>query len=186
MEKLIGFGPAGVDWHERINFPRMREERSAKVKSLMKKNNIPVLLLYDLENIRYATGKRTMTFQAMGLEYSLFFAEADPIVHEHADKGIDLKKNSPWLRPDNIRSAYTWMGGLLVGPQATRIIVKKWVGALKDDLKRHGRAKGPLGIDVLDPIGKEALREAGVNTVDCKALMMEARRVKNEDEINCL
>jgi Xaa-Pro aminopeptidase len=184
MERAIGFGPAGVDWQQRINFTRMREERSAKVKSLMKKYNIPALLLNVSENKRYAIGKKSSVLPLI-LDYILFFAEEDPIVYEHADIGIHLKKNSPWLNPDNIRAAYTWVGGI-VGPNATKITGDKWAKAIQEDLKQKGLDKEPLGIDALDAVGREALREAGIKTVDCSALMAAARIIKTEDEINCL
>ena len=184
MEKTVSFGPAGIDWQERINFARMREERSARVKSLMKKYNLPVLLLNSSENKRYAVGKKSSVLP-LNLDYVLFFAESDPIIYEHADIGIHLRKNSPWLNPDNIRSAYTWVGGI-VGAKATRMSAEKWAKAIKEDLKQHGLGSEPLAIDVLDLVGREALQAAGVKTADAGALMAEARLTKTEDEINCL
>ena len=79
MQKLLSFGPSGVDWQERINFARLREERAERVRFFMKKNNLPVMLLYAPENIRYATGKRSAVFES-NLVYALFFAESDPSI----------------------------------------------------------------------------------------------------------
>lgn len=184
MEQLLSYGPAGIDWQERINFTRMREERAAKVKSLMKKYNVPALLLYSNENIRYTLGLRGMIFTA-NLRYALFFAESDPIFYEHADIGLHVRKHCPWLKPENIRSAYTWMNGL-PGPKATKISAEKWAKAIKEDLKQKGLEGEPLGIDVLDRTGREALREVGIETAECADLMLEARMIKTEDEVNCL
>jgi len=184
MQQLLSYGPAGIDWQERINFARMREERAAKVRTLMRKYNIPAMLLFSNENIRYTIGLRAIVFTA-ALRYVLFFAEGDPIIYEHADLPIHLRKNSPWLKPENIRTAYTWMGGI-VGPEATQSTVGKWAKAIKEDLRQRGLAGEALGIDILDPTGREALREAGIKTADCNGLMSEARIIKTDDEINCL
>ena len=184
MQNILSFGPSGVDWQERINFSRLREERAERVRFFMKKYNLPVLLLYAPENIRYATGKRSAVFES-NLVYVLFFAESDPILYEHADIGIHVKKNNPWFKAEDIRSAHTWMGGI-VGPKATQLTVNKWARAIKEDLQQRGMAKEPLGIDVLDQTGREALREAGIRTVSCSTLMADARLIKTEDEVNCI
>jgi len=184
MSPLVSYGPAGIDWQERVNFTRMREERAARVRSLMKKKNIPVLLLSNSVNKRYATGKKSSVLNLI-LDYVLFFAEQDPIIYEHADVGIHLKKNSPWFKPENIRSAHSWLGGI-VGPKATTITAEKWAKEIKEDLQRRGHAKDVLGFDSLDGTGREALQAVGIKTVDCSAMMAEARMVKTEDEVNCL
>lgn len=35
IEKRLSWGPAAVDWEERVNMPRMREERLAKARAAM-------------------------------------------------------------------------------------------------------------------------------------------------------
>ena len=184
MPQLVSHGPAGIDWQERINFARMREQRTARVRQLMKKYSLPTLLLTTSANKRYATGKKSSVL-ALTLDYVLFFAEGDPIVYEQADIGIHLRKNSPWLKPENVGAAHSWLGGI-VGQKATRITAEKFAKQIKEGLEQRGLAKEPVGVDILDAVGREALREAGIRVVDGGALMTEARMIKNEDEINCL
>ena len=88
------------------------------------------------------------------------------------------RKITPGFGRRDIRSAHAWMGGI-VGPRATKMTVDKWVRAIKEDLKRRGMANEPLGIDVLDATGREALREAGIRTVNCSGLMADARAHQN-------
>src|SRR3972149_6670686 len=117
--------------------------------------------------------------------WSMFCSESDPILYEHADIGIHVRKNNPWFKAEDIRSAHTWMGGI-VGPKATQLTVDKWARAIKEDLQQRGMAKEPLGIDVLAATGREALRGAGIRTVSCSGLMAGARLIQTEDEGNCI
>jgi len=52
---LKTFGTMAVDWEERVNFDRLRRERLARIKALLKKSEIGALLCFDMNNIRYIT-----------------------------------------------------------------------------------------------------------------------------------
>ena len=64
-------GPEAVDWSERINTARMREERLAKAKASLKKNGIAACLLMRPENIRYVTSTKAVNFiDQLTVQYS--------------------------------------------------------------------------------------------------------------------
>ena len=180
----LSFGPGGVDYQNRINFERMREERLERTRQKMRKHGIPALLLFNQKNIRYATSVLGVNGGRM-LRYALVFAEHDSIVYEHADIGIQQRIHCPWIKPENMRVANTWLAGM-AGPNATKTQVGKWVAAIKRDLEERGLLKEKLGTDTMDRIGYEALKNAGLNVVDGRPVMVEARLVKTEDEINCM
>jgi Xaa-Pro aminopeptidase len=181
---VLSFGPNGVDYQDRINYPRMREERMKRTREKMKKHGIPALLLFERNNIRYATSVLGVN-GGRRLRFALVFAEHDPIIYEHADIGIQQLQHCSWIKPENMRVANTWLSGL-VGPNATKTQVKKWIACIKQDLEERGLLKEKLGADSLDRIGAEALKDAGIHVVDGKTPMVEARMIKTEDEINCL
>ena len=52
---IKSFGTMGVDWEERVNFERLRTERLARVKNLLKTSDLGALLCFDMNNIRYLT-----------------------------------------------------------------------------------------------------------------------------------
>lgn len=58
IEKRLSWGPAAVDWEERVNMPRMREERLAKARTAMAEAGVDAALLTG-ENVRYTTALRT-------------------------------------------------------------------------------------------------------------------------------
>ena len=55
---------------------------------------------------------------------------------------------------------------------------------IKEELKEGGVLNGKVGVDGIEPIVADALREAGINlSMDGRAAMAEARLLKTEDEI---
>ena len=175
-------GPEAVDWSERINTARMREERLAKAQASLKKHGIAACLLMRPENMRYVTSTKAVNFIDQ-LRYSVAFAEHDPIVYELPPG--NLFGVCPWVKPENLKLAILWADEAC-GPDATWERAQKFARSIKQDLKDKGLEKEKLGIDKLDEPGQRALREAGIETVDVMPAMLEARAVKTEDEINCL
>jgi len=175
-------GPEAVDWSERINTARMREERLAKAKASLKKNGIAACLLTRPENMRYVTSTKATNFIDQ-LRYSVAFAEHDPIVYELPPG--NLFGTCPWIKPENLKLAILWADEAC-GRDATLERAKKFAQSIKRDLKEKGLEKEKLGIDKLDEPGQQALREAGIETVDVMPAMLEARATKTEDEIYCL
>ena len=54
-DKLI-FGPGRTDLRDDINVPRMRQERAAKMRAVMKREGIPAVLVTHEPNVRWMTG----------------------------------------------------------------------------------------------------------------------------------
>jgi len=175
-------GPEAVDWAERINTARMREERLAKAQASLKKHGIAACLLMRPENMRYVTSTKAVNFIDQ-LRYSVAFAEHDPIVYELPPGNLFGK--CPWVKPENLKLAILWADEAC-GPAAARERAQKFAQSIKQDLKEKGLEKEKLGIDKLDEPGQQALREAGIETVDVMPAMLEARAVKTEDEIYCM
>lgn len=181
--KSLPYGTAGTDWQERINFVRMRQERPAKFQSVMKKHGLAAVLLNRGDNIRYTTGVKGPVFMP-GLRYALVFAEHDPIIYELGDTLEQNRVNCPWIKPENWRFSYCWLTGI-GGPGAVADETKKFADSIKKDLKDKGLDKEKLGFDMVDEPSRQALSEAGMELMPAMPAMMEARRTKTEDEINC-
>ena len=179
----LAWGPAQVDWQERINVERMRKERLARAQAALKRHGLAAALLLRPDNIRYTTSLKGVGFAAQ-LRYCLCFAEHDPIMYEHGSTLVHHKVHCPWIRPENWRCAYSWLMGT-VGPTAVREVAKKWAADLVADLKEKGLEKEKIGVDTVDEFGRQALTEAGITLVSAGPAMMEARRIKTLDEINC-
>src|SRR5688500_19037078 len=51
-------GPFGVDWEDRIDFPRLRSDRVTAAQQALRSSDIDSLLLWKDENVRYLTSLR--------------------------------------------------------------------------------------------------------------------------------
>lgn len=178
----VDFGLGGTDWQERIDFARMRRERLARSQAMMKKYGIAAGLLFKGDNMRYVTGVRGVMFFE---RYALAFAEDDPIVYEIGDTLTHQRRHCTWIKPENWRYSIPLYWGQC-GPAAARAQAKKWAAGIVADLRDRGLHKEKLGVDMIDGYRAQALREAGVETVDLNAAMGEARRIKTQDEIDTM
>lgn len=179
----LTYGPSAMDWQERINTERMRKERAERLKDIMKKNNVAALLLEREDNIRYATGLPGDAFMP-GLRYCLFFAEHEPIIWEHAGR-FERRHEWPWIKEENWRIARCWLGGIC-GHDATDETAKRFASEIAEELKKKGLMGERLGVTALDGYSIRALAEVGINTFDAQSLLFDARKVKTQDEINCI
>lgn len=179
--KLL-FAPGWSDLHEGINVPRMREERAARARKIMKKQNIPALLVTGANNVRYLVGFRWNEFQAQ-LSYTLFFAEGDPVVYAHAGSFHQMPDQAPWIK--DWRIGRSWFGGV-AGPEASAEEAQIFAREIKEELKKRGLLKEKLAVVDFDVLAREALKEEGIHVVEGAYLLLEASQVKTVDEINCL
>ena len=182
MASKLTFGNAIADWQERINTPRLREERAARARQIMKKYGIPVLLTTGPDHNRYLTGLRGANFTPQ-LWYVLFFAEHDPVVFAHAGWLRQMPDQAPWIK--NWRIARAWLSGIC-GPEAVQEEAKIFAAEIHQELREKGLTGEKIGIVGFDAPAREALSRVGLKLTDGLSIMREARSVKNMDEINCL
>jgi Xaa-Pro aminopeptidase len=178
--KLI-FGPARTDLREDFNIPRMREERAARMKRVLKREGIPAVLVTYEPNVRYLTGFSWAEFMTF-LSYSLFFVEHDPIIYAHAGSYHQMPDQMPWIK--EWRIARSWLSEI-AGPEATKEEVGLFAKEIQDELKKRGLTREKLGIIGFEHRTREALKALGLNLVEAWPLLLEASAIKSEDEINC-
>ncbi len=180
----VPYGIGATDFQAGINFERMRRERLARAQAALKRHGIAAALFVRHENIRYTTAVRGHAF-APQLVYALVFAEHEPIVYDLGDQLEQQKMYCPWIRPENLRFSYCWLDSIC-GREAARGEATKFAEAIVRDLKARGVSGEKFGVDVLDEAGRQALQSLGVQIVDAKPAIMEARRCKTPDEVACL
>lgn len=181
MAAKLTFGNAIADWQERINVARLREERAARARQMMRKHGIPVLLAAANSDVRYLTGIKGAAF-APQLRYVLFFAEDDPVLFEHAGSFQQMPDQAPWIK--NWRPARSWLGGIC-GPQAVREEAELFASEIYKELRSRGLAGDKLGVAGVDNPGMAALENLKLHCVNGRPAITEARTIKTRDEINC-
>ncbi len=180
------FGTVGTDWQERINWGRLRKYRLNRAREAIKRHGLGALLLMYDENIRYTTATLSPGWCRLkpGLRYALLCDGADPVLFEQGDIGQHIHRHCPWLPEENVRYAFSWIKGA-VG-SASRQQVKKFADAIKAEMKKHGVEKAPLGVDFIDINMINAFKEANIQWTDGASPMVEARAIKNSDELEAM
>jgi Xaa-Pro dipeptidase len=178
----LPFGDSPVREGIGIDVARMRVERTAKVKALMKKRGIPTLLATGEPNIRFLTGFKYEEF-TRALGYCLFFVDDDPVVFAPAGSFQQMPDMMPWIK--NWRIARSWLDEIC-GHAAACNEASTFAKEIFQELKKRGLTKEKVGTALLDELAKDSLRQVGLNVVDGLELLLDASATKTPDEINCL
>jgi Xaa-Pro aminopeptidase len=165
--------PAGA---AEIDFPRLRSGRLARLQAAMRTHELPVCLLFNPANIRYATGTDVMGVWTAGTfaRYCVVPAEGAPILFEY--KG-SIHVSRKFV--DDVRPAYFWQFGGLQSWEK----VRQWAREIREVLRELELEGEPLAVDKLDTLGFLALQEEGTVVVDSGRATVDAREVKTPEEI---
>lgn len=184
MALLRTFGTMGVDWEERVNFERLRTERLARIKKLLKQSEIGALLCFDQYNIRYITNTTIGTWAIDKLgRFCLLPQDDDPINWDFGSAAKHHTLNCPWLGEGRSRAGIsTLRGAMPPGSHRAEDVARK----IRIELEERGLEKEPLGVDVIELPVLFALQNEGITVVDGQQLMQDARVIKTQDEITLL
>ena len=180
---LRTYGVMGVDWEERVNFERLRQERLARVKSALKKSEIGALLCFDMNNIRYITATHIGTWAMDKLvRFSLLPQDDEPILWDFGSAARHHQIYCPWLGERSRAGISTLRGATNPGSGLAEDVAKK----IKLELEMRNLQNEPVGVDVIEMPVLFALQAQGIKVVDGQQLMHEVRKIKTQDEITLL
>ena len=178
----LSFSNYAIDWQEGIQTARMREARIARAREVMRRRGIAALLVTRGDNSRYLTGLRGPEFFPQ-LWYVLFFTEHEPIAFANAGWLSQYPDKAPWIK--HWRLARSWMGGA-PGLLAAKEEAKLFASEIQQQLREKGLIGEKLAITGFDNFASQALIDLDIKIEDAWPLMLEARAIKNIDEINCM
>ena len=181
MSPKLTFAPGFTDATEAINVTRMREERAARVKQAMRQQGVPAVLVTHENNVRYLTGFVSGEWMPH-LSYVLFFAEHEPVLFAVAGAYQQMPPEMPWIK--HWRCARSWLSGIC-SAEAMREEGELFAREIREELEERGLAGEKLGIVGFDDVARESLRAAGLTVADAWPLLLEASKIKTQDEINC-
>lgn len=178
-------GHMGVDYEERVDFTRLREYRLARAKASLAASDCGAFLLFDSYNIRYTT--QTWIGGALGdkmTRYALLTREAaDPWLWDFGSAVRHHQLYSNWLPDDNCRPGMLGMRGAVAPSAGLMASAVREIGGMLHDAGLLGQ---PVGIDIIEPAFLFEMQRQGIEVVDCQQRMLDARLVKNQDEIMLL
>src|SRR5258707_9858045 len=177
------YGLMGVDWEERVNFGRLRNERLARIKQWLKESEMGALLCFDMNNIRYITATHIGTWAMDKLaRFSLLPQDDEPIMWDFGSAARHHQLYSPWLGERSRAGMSTQRGAMLPESGRAEDVARK-IGI---ELEERGLLHEPLGVDVVELPVLFALQAEGIKVVDGQQLMQQARLLKTQDEITLL
>jgi len=180
---LKTYGPMAVDWENRIDFDRLRRQRLEKAREQLKKSECGALLCFDMNNVRYLTATHIGTWaQDKMSRFALLPQNGEPILWDFGSAAKHHQQNCPWLG-ERSRAGIPLLRGAM-SPEMGR--AENVARKIKIELEKHGLAKEPLGVDIIEPPILFALQKEGIKIVDGQQLMSDARIIKTQDEISLL
>ena len=180
---LKTFGLMAVDWEERVNIERLRQERLARIKAALKKSELGSLLCFDMNNIRYITATHIGTWAMDKLvRFSLLPQDDEPILWDFGSAARHHQIYCPWLGERSRAGISTLRGATNPGSGLAEDVAKK----IKLELEKRKLLNEPVGVDVIEMPVLFALQAQGIKVVDGQQLMHEVRKIKTQDEITLL
>ena len=165
-----------------INFDDLRSYRLDRVKKELEKQNLEACILFDPDNVRYALDTTNMSvYNLHNLTRYCFIPVNGPVIlYEY----FNCEEHASHLNLiDEIRIAKTW-DYFSHGDQAEKQL-KKWINEVKDLSNSYFKSK-KIAIDVLNGPAVTALNKEGIEVVDAKSILEQARVIKSPEELKCI
>src|ERR671922_621016 len=177
-------GRTQVDFEERVDFRRLHNYRLGRVRAALAHSGLGALLSFDQHNIRYTTSTVIGEWARDKLtRYSLITGTGEPYIWDFGSAARHHKLYAPWLHADHCRAGLLGLRGATGGDITLFREAAKEIRAI---LQEEGVADMPLGVDVVEPPMLFELQKAGIEVRDGQQVMLEAREVKNIDELTLL
>jgi Xaa-Pro dipeptidase len=181
---LPAWGTMGVDFELRVDFDRLRRYRIGRAKQALENSELGALLLFDVNNIRYVTATKIGEWERDKLaRFALLARGQEPILWDFGSAAVHHRLYSPWLLKEHCKAGLIGLRGT-VPPSAG--LMKRHAEEIAALLRDAGVAKQPVGVDIIEPPMMFELEKAGLKIADGQQVMLEAREIKNCDEIALL
>jgi len=181
----LDFGTRMADNVMKLDLGKMRDYRVARAKAQMEKDGLGAMLMYEPWNIRYTTGFNVLTYaRSEPRFYALLPRNGDPYLWGMGMASETYNEEMPWLK-GNVRLCKEPVGWMTT--DAKEAFAGAYEKEIADILYEHGVKDEPLGLDSLAGGSvfelQEAFKRVGVKFVDGRNTMLEARKIRCQEEI---
>ena len=168
---------------DEIDFDRLRSYRLDRVKKELSKREIGACILFDPVNVRYALDTTNMSIYNMhNLTRYCFIPVSGPVILYEYFNCEHLAKHLTLI--DEIRQGITW-DYFSVGDQVEDQL-NKWTGEVENLMNSHCGKNKRLAVDVCNGLGVLALNKIGLEIIEGKEILEQARKIKSKEEIQCM
>jgi Xaa-Pro aminopeptidase len=179
------YGPNAVDWEQRVDLDRLRDERLRRLSDTLARSELGALLAFDFANIRYMTSTHIGTWAMDKLiRFALLPRGGEPVIWDFGSAARHHQLYNPWLDGENrARAGISTLRGAFHPDAGIAEEVARKVHAV---LAEHGLETEPVGVDLVEMPILAALQEKNLSVVDGQQVFLEARKIKTPDEIALL
>lgn len=174
----------GVDWEARVDFERLRAYRTQRIQEQLRESDVGALVLFDMDNIRYATSGHIGNWARDKLfRCALVTRDRDPILWDIGSAARQHQLHNPWLPTDSWQAGVSsWRGAIPEEVGIERGNAARIAGILREE----GLADEPVAVDMVELPVLRALEDEGLHVVNGQWITQKARAVKSIDEIALL
>ncbi len=159
----------------------MQKYRLGRAQAALQGSNCAALLLFDVNNIRYVSGTKIGEWERDKLcRFALLTPGNEPVVWDFGSAAVHHRLYCDWLDPSSCRAGVLGMRGTI--PPSFGLM-KSHAEEIMALLREAGAEDGPIGVDLAETAMMFALQDAGMKIVDGQQIMLDAREIKNMDEI---
>jgi len=174
-------GIIGVDWEERVDYARLRDYRLARARQALEASDLGALLVFESSNIRYVTATHIGTWGHNKTErWALLTRTGEPWIWDFGSAAKNHRLYSPWLKPEQSNGGNNGLQGAIAPTSGLPQGTAQQIASI---LKEEGVAGMPIGVDVIEMPMLRELEAAGITVNDGQQVMLNARQIKNKDEI---
>ena len=165
-----------------VDAPKLRSQRLARLRDMMREKQYAAVLLFDPNNQRYATGSRNMFgyFLRNSTRYFFVPTEGPIILFEYPQSAHVSTCLETVQEARNSRIVWSSVGG------RDTATAKPFAGEIAALVREHGRGSTKIGLDRCGHLQALALEGEGLEVTDCQQEILHVRRIKTDEEIACL
>jgi len=184
------YGKFNVDWQQRIDFNRLRQDRLDKANAMLHKHGIGAAIIYSWDTARYLGNPFNHPY-AKHIPFRFVFMVRDagfPYMPVGANDEYWPKRDAPWLEGRLAKDDVLAQPGVmqLIDKDSANEKCKKTVQQIQGLMKEHGVDGLPVSIDWAGAYLVRALQDAGIEVVDGNSFALEASMIKTDDEIELM
>ncbi len=170
-----------VDWEERVDMERLRTHRFARAKQALEASDLGAVLVFETSNVRYLTATHIGTWAYNKTErWSLLTRNGTPWIWDFGSAAKNHRMYSPWIDAAQSLGGNLGLQGAIA---PTSGLPGNAAQEVAEILRNEGVADMPLGVDTIEVAVLRELEAAGIDVVDGQQVMLDAREIKNRDEI---
>jgi Xaa-Pro aminopeptidase len=174
-------GVMTVDWEQRVDVERLRTYRLSRARAALDASELGALLVFETSNVRYLTATHIGTWAYNKTErWALLTRTGTPWIFDFGSAAKNHRLYSPWLEPSHSLGGNVGLQGAIAPTVGLTDEAAQQIAAI---LRDEGVAGMPLGVDVVEVSLLRSLEAAGLDVRDGQQVMLDAREIKNIDEI---